>query len=67
MKIHTGAEGKWRSQNGESAHWFHGKVVRLLGDIAVVDDKSGLSKRCVAVSRLEHRGGYRRRFAGGAA
>lgn len=67
MKICTGAEVKWHSAVENSAHIFYGKVVRLLGDVAVVDDKTGLTKRCVAVSRLEPLGGYRRRFAGGAA
>ena len=60
MKICTGMEVKWRSAVHNSAHVFHGKVKRLLGDVAVVDDKTGLTKRCVTLSRLEPR----QRFAG---
>ena len=64
MKICTGQEVKWRSGIENSAHMFYGKVKRLLGDVAVVDDRSGLTRRCVAVSRLEPIVAPRQRFAG---
>lgn len=64
MKICTGAEVKWRSAVENSAHVFYGKVVRLLGDRAVVDDRSGLTRRCVDLSRLEPIVARRQRFAG---
>lgn len=68
MKTVTGDEVKWRSQVETSSHWFKGKVVKTLGDVAVVDDRSGLTRRCIPMARLELLGGARRRrFAGTAA
>lgn len=64
MKICTGAEVKWRSSVENSAHMFYGKVLRLVGDRAVINDRSGLTRRCVAVSRLEPIVAPRQRFAG---
>lgn len=64
MKICTGQEVKWRSSVENSAHIFYGKVKRLLDGVAVVDDRSGLTARCVALSRLEPVVAPRQRFAG---
>lgn len=65
MKVCTGDEVKWKSLIEDSSHVFKGKVKKTLGNFAVIDDRSGLTFRCVAMSRLELLGGPRRRhFAG---
>lgn len=46
---------KWMSRYAEAygkSHWFKGRVRRVVGDVATIDDGSGLTLRCVALNKL---------------
>lgn len=60
----AGEDVKWLSLSN-SGRWLKGKVKRVLGDVAIVTDQSGLTPRHVTMDRLYPIVPRQLRFAGG--
>lgn len=63
MKVIAGEDVKWQSATGNGT-WLKGKVKKVLGEVAFVEDKTGLGPRHVMVERLYPIVSRRQRFAG---
>jgi hypothetical protein len=63
MKVIAGDEVRWLSR-ANYQRWLKGKVVKVLGDVAVVDDRLGQTYRCIDLARLQPLVERRQRFAG---